>query len=117
MPRCQHTHKINQYIDISVAKKCIGTPLKYVPMIFLILSNSKIIEKLLCNYFKMQAPVMILNQNTKRETGKTAQLGNISAAKAVSDIIRTTLGPRSMLKMLLDHRLLVESYKLNLDIL
>jgi T-complex protein 1 subunit gamma len=50
----------------------------------------------------MQAPVMVLNQNTKRETGKAAQLGNISAAKAVADIIRTTLGPRSMLKMLLD---------------
>mmetsp|Transcript_105233 Transcript_105233/g.303530 ORF Transcript_105233/g.303530 Transcript_105233/m.303530 type:complete len:153 (+) Transcript_105233:63-521(+) len=50
----------------------------------------------------MQAPVMVLNTNTKRETGRTAQLGNIMAAKAVSDIIRTTLGPRSMLKMLLD---------------
>eukprot|EP01039_Chlorochromonas_danica_P015607 gene15607-18369_t len=50
----------------------------------------------------MQAPVMVLNANTKRDTGKTAQLGNIQAAKAVSDIIRTTLGPRSMLKMLLD---------------
>lgn len=45
---------------------------------------------------------MVLNANTKRETGKTAQLGNINAAKAVADIIRTTLGPRSMLKMLLD---------------
>jgi T-complex protein 1 subunit gamma len=50
----------------------------------------------------MNAPVMVLNANTKRETGKSAQLGNIQAAKAVSDIIRTTLGPRSMLKMLLD---------------
>ena len=50
----------------------------------------------------MQAPVMVLNSNTKRETGKAAQLGNIAAAKAVADIIRTTLGPRSMLKMLLD---------------
>ena len=50
----------------------------------------------------MQQPVMVLNSNTKRESGKTAQLGNIAAAKAVSDIIRTTLGPRSMLKMLLD---------------
>mmetsp|Transcript_32792 Transcript_32792/g.72211 ORF Transcript_32792/g.72211 Transcript_32792/m.72211 type:complete len:529 (+) Transcript_32792:167-1753(+) len=50
----------------------------------------------------MQAPVMVLNANTKRETGRTAQLGNIQAAKAVADIIRTTLGPRSMLKMLLD---------------
>jgi chaperonin GroEL (HSP60 family) len=45
---------------------------------------------------------MVLNANTKRETGKAAQLGNISAAKSVADIIRTTLGPRSMLKMLLD---------------
>merc|ERR1711972_803886 len=43
-----------------------------------------------------------MNQNTKRETGAVAQLGNISAARAVSDIVRTTLGPRSMLKMLLD---------------
>lgn len=50
----------------------------------------------------MQAPVMVLNTNTSRETGKTAQIGNILATKAVSDIIRTTLGPRSMLKMLLD---------------
>jgi T-complex protein 1 subunit gamma len=50
----------------------------------------------------MNQPVMVLNQNTKRESGKQAQLGNIAAAKAVADIIRTTLGPRSMLKMLLD---------------
>ena len=38
----------------------------------------------------------------QRETGRKAQLSNIQAGKAVSDIIRTTLGPRSMLKMLLD---------------
>jgi len=50
----------------------------------------------------MQAPVMVLNTNTQRETGRAAQLGNIHAAKAVSDIIRTTLGPCAMLKMLLD---------------
>lgn len=50
----------------------------------------------------MQAPVMVLNENTERETGRSAQRGNIAAAKAVADIIRTTLGPRSMLKMLLD---------------
>jgi len=50
----------------------------------------------------MNAPVMVLNTNTKRESGREAQLGNINAAKAVADIIRTTLGPCSMLKMLLD---------------
>jgi len=45
---------------------------------------------------------MVLNANTQRETGRSAQISNISAAKAVADIIRSTLGPRSMLKMLLD---------------
>jgi T-complex protein 1 subunit gamma len=38
----------------------------------------------------------------ERETGRKAQLSNITAAKTVADVIRTCLGPRSMLKMLLD---------------
>jgi len=46
--------------------------------------------------------VFVMNNTQKREKGRRAQLGNINAAKAVSDIIRTTLGPRSMLKMLMD---------------
>ncbi len=50
----------------------------------------------------MQTPVYVLNQQMQREQGHKAQLSNIQAAKAVADIIRTTLGPRSMLKMLLD---------------
>eukprot|EP01114_Cavostelium_apophysatum_P005012 TRINITY_DN1553_c1_g1_i2.p1 TRINITY_DN1553_c1_g1~~TRINITY_DN1553_c1_g1_i2.p1 ORF type:complete len:599 (-),score=156.69 TRINITY_DN1553_c1_g1_i2:18-1676(-) len=50
----------------------------------------------------MNAPVLVLNTNTKRETGRKAQTGNIVASKAVSDLIRTCLGPRAMLKMVLD---------------
>lgn len=50
----------------------------------------------------MQAPVLVLNTNTKRQSGRKAQIANINAAQAVADIIRTTLGPRSMLKMILD---------------
>merc|ERR1711967_150403 len=50
----------------------------------------------------MQNQVLVMNQTTERETGKKAQIANITAAKAISDIIRSTLGPRSMLKMLLD---------------
>jgi chaperonin GroEL (HSP60 family) len=46
--------------------------------------------------------IMVMNTNAKRETGSIARANNIAAAKAVSDIIRTTLGPRSMLKMILD---------------
>jgi len=47
-------------------------------------------------------PVVVLNANTKREHGRKAQLGNIAAGKAVSDVVRTCLGPRAMLKMVLD---------------
>eukprot|EP00823_Brevimastigomonas_motovehiculus_P001256 TRINITY_DN11767_c0_g1_i1.p1 TRINITY_DN11767_c0_g1~~TRINITY_DN11767_c0_g1_i1.p1 ORF type:complete len:569 (+),score=166.17 TRINITY_DN11767_c0_g1_i1:53-1708(+) len=50
----------------------------------------------------MSAPVLVLNANTKRETGAKAQQNNILAAKSVSDITRTTLGPKAMLKMILD---------------
>jgi len=50
----------------------------------------------------MRAPVMVLNSNTKRESGKKVQVSNIQAAKTVADIIRTCLGPKAMLKMLMD---------------
>lgn len=43
-----------------------------------------------------------IGQNTKRESGRKVQLQNIRAAKNISDIIRTCLGPRAMLKMLLN---------------
>jgi len=45
---------------------------------------------------------LVLNTTTKRETGREAQLGNITAAKTVADVIRTSLGPKAMLKMVLD---------------
>eukprot|EP00842_Homolaphlyctis_polyrhiza_P006469 jgi/Hompol1/6823/HPOL_001138-RA len=47
-------------------------------------------------------PVIVLNTNTERQSGRKAQLSNIQAAKTIADIIRTCLGPRAMLKMLLD---------------
>ncbi|XXG97092.1 hypothetical protein Hte_003387 [Hypoxylon texense] len=51
----------------------------------------------------MQAPVLVMNtQSGDRQTGRKAQLSNIAAAKTVSDIIRSCLGPKAMLKMLLD---------------
>ncbi|KAH7040777.1 T-complex protein 1 subunit gamma [Microdochium trichocladiopsis] len=52
----------------------------------------------------MQAPVLVMNTNAggERQTGRKAQLSNIAAAKTVSDIIRSCLGPKAMLKMLLD---------------
>jgi T-complex protein 1 subunit gamma len=32
----------------------------------------------------MQTPVMVMNTNSKRETGRKAQLANIQAAKVIS---------------------------------
>lgn len=49
-----------------------------------------------------QTPVLIMNQNAERDQGAKVQRNNVMAAKAVADIIRTTLGPRAMLKMILD---------------
>ena len=38
----------------------------------------------------------------KRDSGKHVQKGNIDAGKMIADVIRTCLGPRAMLKMLMD---------------
>ncbi|MEM4638146.1 MAG: thermosome subunit beta [Candidatus Woesearchaeota archaeon] len=47
-------------------------------------------------------PIFILPENTQRTTGKNAQRNNILAAKLVADIVRTTLGPKGMDKMIVD---------------
>src|SRR6056297_2601626 len=45
-------------------------------------------------------PVFILSDEAERTQGKDAQTSNIAAGKAVSEAVRTTLGPRGMDKML-----------------
>ncbi|KAI1728601.1 TCP-1/cpn60 chaperonin family domain-containing protein [Ditylenchus destructor] len=47
----------------------------------------------------MRAPLIQLVQ---RESGAKVQVQNINSAKMIADIIRTSLGPRAMLKMLMD---------------
>ena len=47
-------------------------------------------------------PIFILREGSQRTKGKEAQNNNIMAAKAVSEAVRTTLGPRGMDKMLVD---------------
>ncbi len=45
-------------------------------------------------------PMFILSEGTERTHGRDAQSSNITAGKAVSEAVRTTLGPRGMDKML-----------------
>src|ERR671932_693854 len=47
-------------------------------------------------------PVLILREGTKENKGKEAQRNNITAAKLISEIVKTSLGPRGMDKMLVD---------------
>jgi archaeal chaperonin len=47
-------------------------------------------------------PVYVLSDNVSRTLGKDAQRNNILAAKIVADIVKTTLGPKGMDKMLVD---------------
>ena len=45
-------------------------------------------------------PLFILSEDSERTSGKDAQQSNITAGKAISEAVRTTLGPRGMDKML-----------------
>ncbi len=47
-------------------------------------------------------PVLILREGSSQNRGKEAQRNNIAAAKLISEIVKTSLGPRGMDKMLVD---------------
>ncbi len=49
-----------------------------------------------------QMPIILLKEGTEREKGKSAQMNNIAAAKAVAESVKSTLGPKGMDKMLVD---------------
>ena len=47
-------------------------------------------------------PVLILKEGSTQNRGKEAQRNNIAAAKLIAEIVKTSLGPRGMDKMLVD---------------
>ena len=49
-----------------------------------------------------QGPVLVLKESALQQKGRDAQANNIMAAKLVADLVRTSLGPRGMDKMLVD---------------
>ncbi|GAA6052033.1 hypothetical protein JCM3770_002331 [Rhodotorula araucariae] len=50
----------------------------------------------------MQQNAYVVNVGPERTSGRKAITQNIVAAKTVADVVRTCLGPRAMLKMILD---------------
>ena len=47
-------------------------------------------------------PVLILKEGSNQSRGKEAQRNNIAAAKLISEIVKSSIGPRGMDKMLVD---------------
>ena len=47
-------------------------------------------------------PVLVLKESALQEKGRDAQKNNIMAAKMVADIVKSSLGPRGLDKMLVD---------------
>lgn len=48
-------------------------------------------------------PVLILKEGTERTTGKNAQKNNIAAAVAVSEVVKSTMGPKGLDKLMVDN--------------
>jgi len=47
-------------------------------------------------------PVLVLKESALQQKGRDAQKNNIAAAKLVADLVKTSLGPRGLDKMLVD---------------
>jgi thermosome len=47
-------------------------------------------------------PVLILREGSSQSRGKEAQRNNIAAAKLISEVVKSSIGPRGMDKMLVD---------------
>ena len=49
-----------------------------------------------------QGPVLVLKESALQQKGRDAQKNNIAAAKLVAELVKTSLGPRGLDKMLVD---------------
>ncbi|XP_030028096.2 T-complex protein 1 subunit eta [Manduca sexta] len=52
---------------------------------------------------KMQPQILVLREGTDQSQGKPQLISNINACQLVVDAVRTTLGPRGMDKLIVDH--------------
>src|SRR3989440_2947887 len=51
---------------------------------------------------QQQVPILLLKEGISETKGDRAQKNNINAAKTIAEIVRSSLGPRGMDKMLVD---------------
>src|SRR6185312_5570859 len=51
---------------------------------------------------QQQVPIVLLKEGTTETKGKDAQKNNITAAKLIAEVVKSSLGPGGMDKMLVD---------------
>jgi T-complex protein 1 subunit eta len=51
-----------------------------------------------------QPPIILLKEGTDTSQGKAQLISNINACQAITESVRTTLGPRGMDKLVVDSR-------------
>jgi len=54
--------------------------------------------------YMLQPSIILLREGTDTSQGKAQLISNINACSAVVDIVRTTLGPRGMDKLIYDDK-------------
>ena len=52
----------------------------------------------------LQPPIILLKEGTDTSQGKAQLISNINACTAIADVVRTTLGPRGMDKLIHDDK-------------
>jgi len=52
--------------------------------------------------FQQQMPIFVLKEGASETKGRDAQRNNITAAKVIAELLKSSLGPRGMDKMLVD---------------
>lgn len=57
---------------------------------------------MICVSEQQQVPIVLLKEGTTETKGKDAQKNNITAAKLIAEVVKSSLGPRGMDKMLVD---------------
>ena len=50
----------------------------------------------------LQPNILVLKEGTENRQGKEQIVSNINACQAIVEVVKTTLGPRGMDKMILD---------------
>ena len=85
---------------------CIWQFIDMLVSIFTAANSCDLLVSLFCPVlvFVQQPQIILLQEGTDTSQGKAQLVSNINASTAVADVVRTTLGPRGMDKLIHDDK-------------